>query len=282
MATTIPIESLSDPRIAEYAGLRDAELRHRTDPVNPVTSRPGLFMAEGDLVVRRLITSEPRFRPVSIFGTRTRFEALADVHALIPADCPFYVADADLLSGIVGFSMHRGLLALGRRGDGAIDTPESIARRSRLLLVLEDLCNHDNIGGIFRNAAGLGFGGVGVLLSPRCGDPLYRKSLRVSMGHVLGVPYATIADWPTGLLGLRDLGFTIGALTPASDAIDVRRAGETDGRVALVLGTEGAGLSAAVLAAADLRLRIPMTPGVDSLNVSVAAAIAMQALISEH
>jgi tRNA G18 (ribose-2'-O)-methylase SpoU len=276
----IPISSLSDPRLAAYANLRDAELLHRQDFSQPVTRIAGAFMAEGELVVRRLIRSP--FRVESVLVTPGRLESVRDDLAELPEETPVYVADQGVMSEVVGFNIHRGVLAVGLRGPER--SLEEVAAVSRMLVVLEDLVNHDNLGAVFRNAAALIGPGAGVLLSPRCADPLYRKSLRVSMGHVLGVPFARIPQWPGGLAALKGAGFRVIALSPGAGSTTIQEleAGlaATPGRprLALVLGTEGAGLSGAAAEASDDRVRIPMAPGVDSLNVAVAGAIAMHRL----
>jgi len=235
-------------------------------------------MAEGELVVKLLIESG---RAVdSVLLTRLRLESMRRELALLPPQTPVYVVPQHVMDGVVGMHMHRGVLAVGRRG-GAISSDDLIARASGLL-VLEDLSNHDNVGSLFRSAAGLLPLPAGVLLSPGCCDPLYRKSLRVSMGHALRVPYATLSSWPDGLATIQARGFAIVALTPGEGSIDIDEAAsrvkQSGLRVAVLLGTEGAGLSEAAQSAADLRVRIAMNAGVDSLNVAVAGAIAMQRL----
>jgi tRNA G18 (ribose-2'-O)-methylase SpoU len=277
-----PITTLADPRIAEYANLRDAELAQRLDPLDAAAHR-GLFIAEGELVVRRLLGS--RFRTRSVLLAPSRLAPLRpDLDRLSP-QTPVYVAEQPLFNAIVGFNMHRGLLAIGER-------PPPLPLTSFLtlpgpLIVLEDLVNHDNLGGIFRNAAALGGPGCAVLLSPRCADPLYRKSLRVSMGHVLTVPFTRSGAWPDDLDALREAGCTVLALTPTgaegAEATDLATAaaGLGGNRVALVLGSEGAGLAEATLKRADRAVRIPMRPPpgggppIDSLNVAMAAGIAL-------
>jgi tRNA G18 (ribose-2'-O)-methylase SpoU len=179
-----------------------------------------------------------------------------------------YVVERPVLAAVAGFDVHRGVLA-------AVDRPppqrpeDVVAGAGRLLAVLEGVNDQENLGLIFRNAAGLGVGGL--LLCPRCCDPLYRRSVRVSMGEVLTVPWARLATWPTDLEAVRRAGYVLEALTPAAEAPITRRSGE---RVAVLLGSEGDGLTAGALAAADRRAAIPMRPGVDSLNVAAASAIA--------
>jgi tRNA G18 (ribose-2'-O)-methylase SpoU len=178
------------------------------------------------------------------------------------------VADPRVLRLIAGFPVHRGVLAALDRP--AVPSIDDVLARTGSMLVLEDLTDHENIGALFRNAAA--FGAAGVLLSPGCADPFYRRSVRVSMGHVLTVPFAQLGPWPDALNAVRASGRVVVALTPEPDAPPITA---TRAPVALLLGTEGAGLSAAALAQCDARARIPMTNGVDSLNVATAAAIAL-------
>lgn len=278
----VPVTSLDDPRIADYRSLRDRELLQRADPLNPAAHR-GVFMAEGELVVRRL--AESAFAVRSLLLAESRVEAMRDLIERLPPVAPVFVAPQNVVNRIIGFNIHRGVLAVGERGQPA-DLGALLARRGPFV-VLEDLCNHDNIGAIFRNCAALGGAGVTVLLSPRTADPLYRKSLRVSMGHALLVPWARLERWPGALHELRAAGIRVLAMTPGAASRDVREVaaglGDRPGRVALLLGTEGEGLSAQALATADERVRIDMPPGptgavADSLNVAVAAAVALHAL----
>ncbi|MEE8165357.1 MAG: RNA methyltransferase, partial [Myxococcota bacterium] len=196
-------------------------------------------------------------------------------------DCPVYVAEQPVVDRVVGFPIHRGCLAACERGEARDSTALAAAlledEAAPRIIVLEGLSNHDNVGGIFRNAMALG--GRGVILCPQTCDPLYRKAIRTSMGGSLCVPFARAADWPVVLGRLRDQGYEVVALDPGQagielDAFDARSLGPT----ALLLGTEGAGLSDAALVYADHCIRIGMEAGVDSLNVSVAAAIALHSL----
>ncbi len=267
------VESLEDPRVADYRDVKDADLR----------GRDGLFMCEGRLGVRRLIDGG-RFRPRSVFVTPTALEAMRDALEPLPAAAPVYVAEASVLSGVVGYDMHRGCLAAAERGDEP-DTAALFAGASapRLALALEQLTNPDNVGGLFRNAMAFGVGAV--LLDPRCSDPLYRKAVRVSMGGALQVPFTRSRDWPGDLKRLADLGYLLLALAPrgeleVSDLAERWRSGAEPPpeRVALLVGSEGEGLTPEVLALADRRLRIDMAAGVDSLNVATAAAVALHQL----
>jgi tRNA G18 (ribose-2'-O)-methylase SpoU len=198
-------------------------------------------------------------------------EWLGRMASLVAAvDAPVYSAPYDVLRELTGFHVHRGALASFHRRP--LPTVASVAGTARRLVVLEDLVSHTNLGAVFRCAAALGMDGV--VLSPSCADPLYRRSVRVSMGEVFAVPYARPDAWPGALDELRSAGFTLAAMTPADDAASVDAAGFADGeRVAVLLGSEGPGLSEAALERCDRRLRIPMAGGVDSLNVAAAAAV---------
>lgn len=268
----ITIDDPADPRLADYANLTDAALRDR--------ERLGLqpaFIAEGEPVVRHLIAS--RFPVRSILVSPDRQHCLDDLAASLPEACPLYLASPDVIRGIVGFPFHRGVLACG----GRLPNPEPLALAAdcRALVVCEDLCNPDNVGAVFRNLSALGGQGCGVLLSPRCCDPLYRKAIRVSMGHALRIPFATLQPWPGGVAALRGLGFQTIALGLAPQARPLRDLDPSRfARPALLVGSEGPGLTDAALAAADLCARIPMAPGADSLNVAVALGVALAHLVT--
>ena len=259
-ADPIPIDDATDPRVADYIGLKDAELRRRRE--EPTGGAPGLFIAEGALVLRRLLRSSYRVR--SVLLTPQRYGPLAADLADITA--PVYLASQEVMNAVAGFDIHRGVLAsAGRR---PLPEPAGLLDRVRRMAVLEDVNDHENLGVIFRNAAALGI--EAVLLSPECCDPLYRRSVRVSMGHVLDLPLAVLA--------LGDAGFDLVALTPDRTARDIRQLElAAAGKVALMLGAEGPGLSAGALKYATARARIAMSPGVDSLNVGSAAAVAFHA-----
>ena len=265
MAVITTVDDAGDPRLADYRDLTTADRR----PDRP--GGRGLVIAEGVVVVRRLVASPYPVR--SVLGVPRRLDELADDLAAL--DVPVYATDADTMAAVVGFHHNRGVLAVADRA--APPDPVALAARSRLLAVLEGVNDHENLGALFRNAAALGVDGV--LLGPRCADPLYRRSVRVSMGHVLRVPFAVLPEpWPPALDLLRTAGLRVAALTPAADAVPLARAGLERGPVALLLGAEGPGLSAAALAAADVQVRIPMAAGVDSLNVATAAAVAFYAV----
>jgi tRNA G18 (ribose-2'-O)-methylase SpoU len=269
----IPIQSLSDPRIADYANLRDRQLRQIHHP----GTHSGIFIAEGELVVRQLIESPLKVR--SILLTPQRLATMQDAFAALRVPTPVYLADQALMNQIVGFNIHRGILAAGNRP--VPPDLDAMLPRLRTLTILENLANHDNIGGIFRAAAALaGLSSSAILLSPQCADPLYRKAIRVSMGAALRLPFAILDPWPDCLHILKRHGFTLIALTPEG-ATDLGHATSEllhGLRPALLLGAEGPGLSPQTLAAADLTVRIPMHPGADSLNVVTAAAIALHTL----
>lgn len=268
----IAIDSMEDPRVASYRNVREADLK----------GRDALFMAEGRFVVS-LLLREGRFPVESVFLSEAALEALRPMLESIADPPPVYVASRSVMGSIVGFDIHRGCLAAGRR----LPVPEAqawlgaLAPDTRLLVATEEISNHDNMGGVFRNASAFGAGGV--LISNRCCDPLYRKAIRVSMGHALRLPYATLPVGAEGVSVLREQQvFTI-ALTPARGSISIQEAAQQitldqPQRVCLLLGSEGDGLSPGRIEGADLRVRIPIDARVDSLNASVAAAIAMQRL----
>jgi tRNA G18 (ribose-2'-O)-methylase SpoU len=255
------VASLDDPRLAPY--------RHVGDPV--WLRKHGLFVAEGRLVVERLLALPGR-DVHSLLVTPAAFAALADQLSSIE---PVYVSDRKVLEAVTGFNFHRGCLALAARP--ALTTVESLVEAPRLL-ALDGVGNPDNVGGLFRTAAA--FGVTGVLLSGAAADPLYRKAIRTSMGSALFLPFARAKNWREALQLMRRHGLRIVALTPdaRAAAIDPCANGTAGDRWVLVVGAEGAGLSRETLASADLMLRIPIVPSVDSLNVVVAAGIALHAL----
>ena len=264
MASTVFLNSAADPRLADYRALTDVELRRRTEPAE------GIFIAEGELVMRRAVRAGYPMR-----SALTSERWLPTVLPLVSdIDAPVYVGSEELLREITGFHVHRGALAAMAR----LPLPgvESVISTARRVVVLEDVNSHTNVGAIFRCAAGLGMDAV--LLSPSCADPLYRRSVRVSMGEVFAIPYARFGGWPAGLRDLASSGFELLALTPDASATSIDELRHPDdARLALLLGAEGPGLSARVLAATR-PVRIPMRNGVDSLNVAAAAAVACYAL----
>ncbi len=265
MAELIEVTDPGDERLVDYLRLTDAVLRTRVEPAR------GLFIAESEKVIRRAVAAGYPLR--SLLTAPRWVEALTDL--LAGLDVPVYVAGPDVLAAITGFQVHRGALAaVGRL---PLPAPVQLAGPARLLVVLEDIVDHTNVGAVFRSAAGLGADAV--LVSPRCADPFYRRSVRVSMGTVLQVPWTRMPTWPGGLAELRGLGFCVVGMALTPEAIDLQElVADTPERVALVLGTEGCGLAATTLACCDLVVRIQMSHLVDSLNVAAAAAVAVHAI----
>ncbi|MEV0853831.1 TrmH family RNA methyltransferase [Nocardia fluminea] len=259
MAEVIDIDDPTDPRVDDFRNLSDADRR----PDLP--GRKGLVIAEGVVVVQRMLDS--RFAPSALLGVGKRFETLAG--DLADHDLPYYRASAEVMAEVVGFHLNRGVLAVAPRP--AELTVDEVLDGARTVAVLEGVNDHENLGSMFRNAAGLGADAV--LFGDRCADPLYRRAVRVSMGHVLRVPFAQLPRWPQSLDLVRDRGFQIIALTPNPAAVNLATA-MTGEKVALLLGAEGPGLTEEAMRATDVRARIPMSPGTDSLNVATAAAMA--------
>jgi tRNA G18 (ribose-2'-O)-methylase SpoU len=257
----IDVDDPADPRLADYVRLTDMQLRRVLEPVG------GLFLAEGEKVVRRAVGAGYGVRSVLLAGKW--LPGLADL--LEPLDVPVYVGPDDVIEQVTGFAVHRGALASMQRRP--LPSPAELLGTARHVAVLEGFTNPTNVGAVFRAAAALGLDAV--LLDPLCADPLYRRSVRVSMGAALTLPYARFACWPQGLADIRAAGLTLLALTPAPDAVDLDRlTAEDTRRCAVVLGAEGPGLAVATMASCDRRVRIPMARGVDSLNVAAAAAVA--------
>ena len=299
MAGIVAVDDPGDPRLADYARLTDVRLR------TSMEQEHGLFVAEGEKVIRRAVAAG--FGVRSMLVTREKLASVADVAAGCPG--PVYVVSREAAELLTGYRVHRGALAsMARRalptvagllsgaapagdqkmGDGAGPAAPGSGQQAgarepgwpRRIVILEDLVDHGNVGGIFRCAAALGVDAV--ILSPRCADPLYRRAVKVSMGAVFAIPYARMPDWRSGLAGIRAAGFTLLALTPDQSAVPLDKVAAT-GRVALLLGTEGDGLSSRWLAEADAAVCVPMSAGavalgVDSLNVVAAAAIACHEL----
>jgi len=265
----LDVQDIDDPDDSRLDDFRD---------LNSIDRRPdlptgkGLVIAEGVLVVQRMLAS--RFTPHAVLGTDRRLTELKDDLAGVPADVevPFYRTSADVMAQVVGFHLNRGVLAAARR------VPESgvaqVVDGERTLAVLEGVNDHEDLGSIFRNAAGLGVDAV--VFGSGCADPLYRRAVRVSMGHALLVPYARATDWPADLVMLKQGGFRLLAMTPDPQACPLAEAmaAARDERVAVLVGAEGPGLMAATLRLSDVRVRIPMSRGTDSLNVATAAALA--------
>lgn len=264
--SVIHVADARDDRLADYRSLTDVALRRRLEPAS------GLYMAEGAKVMRRALAAG--HRPRSILVSERWLDS---VQPLVDSHIPIYVAPASVLESVTGYDVHRGALAAMHRP--RLASVRDLIKDARLVVVLEGIVDHTNVGAVFRSAAGLGADAV--LVSPTCADPLYRRSVKVSMGTVFQVPWTRIEPWPEGLGALRDEGFTVAALALADDAVslgDFAAAGHE--RVALVMGTEGDGLTPSALAAADAVITIPMLGGVDSLNVAAASAVAMWALRS--
>ncbi|MEI5675231.1 MULTISPECIES: TrmH family RNA methyltransferase [unclassified Nocardioides] len=260
MATVVEITDPADPRLADYRDLRDVELRKHLE------AEHGLFLAEGEKVVRRAV--EGGFTPRSFLMAPRWLDGLADV--LATTDAPCYVLSEALAEEITGFHVHRGALAsLERR---ALPSVAEVLAGARSVLVLEELIDHTNVGAVFRSGAALGFDAV--LLAPRCADPFYRRAIKVAMGAVFTMPWTRLPDWYDALPDLSAAGFTTVALTLAEDAVAIDEAVAGLDKVALVLGSEGHGLSPRWERSADRRAIIPMREGIDSLNVAAASAVA--------
>ncbi|WP_326545245.1 RNA methyltransferase [Mycolicibacterium sp. ND9-15] len=258
----IDVADPSDPRLADFRDLNSVDRR----PDLPTGK--GLVIAEGVLVVQRMLAS--RFVPRAVMGTDRRLQELAADLAGVSA--PYYRVQSDVMAEVVGFHLNRGVLASASR-------PRELAigevlDGARTVAVLEGVNDHENLGSIFRNAAGLGVDAV--VFGTGCADPLYRRAVRVSMGHALLVPYAWAQTWPADLEQLRNNGFRLLAMTPAATARTLADAMSSigDDKVAMLVGAEGPGLTERTMRAADLRVRIPMSRGTDSLNVATAAALA--------
>jgi tRNA G18 (ribose-2'-O)-methylase SpoU len=262
-----PVDDLGDPRLADFADLRYPSVRAALE------RERGIFTVEGRFALEALVGSRHRTRAALVDARRV--DALAPLLAATGAPC--FVAAPDLIEAVAGFTFHRGVLAVAERP--APGVPGLLAAQARRLLVLESVNDHENLGSLFRNAAA--FGVDAVVIDPTTADPLYRRSVRVSVGHVLRTPFARVADgdWPAWLAELSADGWGVVALTPdpGAEALGVLVDDAPD-RVALLVGAEGRGLSEPALAAATRRVRIPMAPGVDSVNVATAAAIALSAL----
>jgi tRNA G18 (ribose-2'-O)-methylase SpoU len=258
----IDVRDPADPRLDDFRDLNSVDRR----PDLPTGK--GLVIAEGVLVVQRMLAS--RFIPRGMLGTDRRLRELAA--DLDGVDAPFYRVSAEVMAEVVGFHLNRGVLAAAARAPEL--TVAQVLDGARTIAVLEGVNDHENLGSIFRNAAGLGVDAV--VFGAGCADPLYRRAVRVSMGHALLVPYAWTSAWPAELAVLRDNGFRLLAMTPdpaAQTVADAMAAAGCD-RVAILVGAEGPGLTETVMRASDVRVRIPMSRGTDSLNLATAAALA--------
>ncbi|MET0787728.1 MAG: RNA methyltransferase [Cellulomonas sp.] len=264
-----PVTDPADERLADYVSLTDVALRSRQEPAK------GLYIAESSTVLGRALAAG--HRPRSVLLSPRWLPDLERLLASLPADdteVPVYVAEEPVLEAITGFHVHRGALAAMHRPELA--PVSSLLAGARRVAVLEDIVDHTNVGAAFRSAAALGVDAV--LVTPRCADPLYRRSVRVSMGTVFQVPWTRIDPWPDGIALLREAGFVTAALALSDDSITLDElVADPPDRLALVLGAEGHGLKPHTVASADLVVRIPMAGGVDSLNVAAAAAVAFWA-----
>jgi tRNA G18 (ribose-2'-O)-methylase SpoU len=251
-----------DPRLDDFRDLNSVDRR----PDLPTGK--ALVIAEGVLVVQRMLAS--RFTPHALLGTDRRLLELKN--DLAGTRTPYYRVSAEVMAQAVGFHLNRGVLAAATR----VLEPSvaQVVENARTVAVLEGVNDHENLGSIFRNAAGLGVDAV--LFGSGCADPLYRRAVRVSMGHALLVPYARVVDWPADLVRLKERGFQLLAMTPQGDArsLPEAMAAVRDQPIALLVGAEGPGLTTAALRISDMRVRIPMARGTDSLNVATAAAVA--------
>ena len=260
MAEIVEITDAADARLRDYRDLRDVQLRTRLETDH------GLFLAEGEKVVRR--AAEAGFEARSFLMAPRWLDGLAPVLEASAAPC--YVVPESMAEEVTGFHVHRGALASYHRRP--LPSVAEVLDGARTVVVLEDVVDHTNVGAALRNAAGLGADGV--LLAPRCADPLYRRAVKVAMGTVFSLPWTRLPDWYDALPSLRAAGFTTVAMALTDDAVDVADAVAGIDRLALVLGGEGHGLSARWLETADRHAVIPMTGGVDSLNIAAAAAVA--------
>lgn len=269
----IEITDPTDERLRDYVGLTDVALRRVSEPES------GLYIAESEKVIRRALGAG--HRPRSYLMARRWLTDLVDIVEAAEADgVPVYVGEHDVIEQLTGFHLHRGALASMHRPElrsvsALLEAAGRSSSRSRIA-VLEDLVDHTNVGAVFRSAAAMGVDAV--LVTPRCADPLYRRSIRVSMGTVFQVPWTRIEPWPRGVDQLTEAGYVVAGMTLADDAITLDDLVAQDHpKLALVFGTEGDGLSRRTSDTADVRVKIPMAGGVDSLNVAASSAVAFYA-----
>lgn len=262
MSPIVDVDDPTDGRLDDFRDLNSIDRR----PDLP--SGKGLVIAEGVLVVQRMLAS--RFVPKAFLGTDRRLRELtADLGS---TDAPFYRASAEVMAAVIGFHLNRGVLAAAPRPPQP--SISEVLEDARTIAVLEGVNDHENLGAMFRNAAGLGVDAI--VFGMGCADPLYRRAVRVSMGHALLVPYASYLSWPGDLELLRDNGFRLLAMTPNAAALSMADAmgALKDDKVAILVGAEGPGLTERTMRATDVRVRIPMARGTDSLNVATAGALA--------
>lgn len=284
MPTVIHLDSLDDPRFApfarDYAGVKERQLSAAFG-AKGISGGPdapfGKLYAEGQTVLTQLARSH--HRTLSILTTSTRLKTIADDIAVFKDDVPVFVIDQAMMETIVGFSMHRGLLAVAARAKLPTLAELLVQSQDRTgpVLVLEDLAKHDNVGACFRIAAA--FGCRAVVLSPQCADPLYRKALRVSSGHALRMPWCWgaehDADWPLALGQIHGAGYTTLGMTPRGEETLDAALQAAPGPLAMLIGAEGPGLREETLAACRHRVRLQMADGVDSLNAAIACAVGL-------
>lgn len=257
-----------DPRVDDFRDLNSVDRRPDLPALPGGRKGKGLVIAEGVTVVQRMIAS--RFAPHAFLGVDKRLRELsADLAAPALDGVPFFRASAEVMAQIVGFHLNRGVLGAARR-PAPLSVADAVAQ-ARTVAILEGVNDHENIGSIFRNAAGLGVDAV--IFGAGCADPLYRRSIRVSMGHVLLVPFAKYEAWPADLGLLKDAGFSLVALTPGEGSVPLSE-GVSAEKVGFLVGAEGPGLVEHTMRRCDVRARIPMSRGTDSLNVATAAALA--------
>lgn len=268
MGYVVPIDDSSSVDLSDYVSLTDVALRRKLEPAG------GLYIAESHKVISRAL--DAGHQPRSVLTNQKYLPGVQELVANF--DVPIYLASDDVVEGITGFEVHRGALAALHRP--TLPSLESVLLDSHLIVILENLVDHTNVGAIFRAVAGLGADAV--LVTPECADPFYRRSIRVSMGTVLQVPWTRLESWPGDVDVIRRAGFHVTALALRDDAVSLREfATNRPTKTALILGAEGDGISARTLAAVDSVVRIPMLHGVDSLNVASAAAVALYALTPE-